>query len=125
MLNTYKIIKIIGEKEILVNYGIRNGAEIGDKLRIIVKGPEVTFDDQSFGTLDAVKEYIEVTTPYERFSVCKKIRRISRSVFSPLSEMQTTSIRSEPMDIDKEQIDSSLARPKVGPIQVGDIVEKL
>lgn len=121
----YTVIKILSETEILVNYGTRQGAESGNKLRIIAKGPEVTYNNKSFGTLDRIKEHVEVTTAYEQFSICKKIIYTRQSILSPLAAIQSTSASIEPMDVDKTQIDTTLFVPEVTPVQVGDPVEKI
>ncbi|WP_322622226.1 hypothetical protein [Aedoeadaptatus coxii] len=125
MSTQYTVIKILSETEILVNYGAHEGAKNGDKLRIIVKGPEVTYNNKSFGTLDRIKECIEVTTIYEQFSICKKIIYTRQSILSPLAAIQSTSASIEPMNVDKTQIDTTLFAPEVTPIQVGDLVEKI
>lgn len=121
----YTVIKILSETEILVNYGTHQGAKNGDKLRIIVKGPEVTYNNKSFGTLDRIKEHVEVTTTYEHFSICKKIMYTRQSILSPLAAIQSTSASIEPMNVDKTQIDKTLVIPEVSPVQVGDPVEKI
>ncbi len=121
----YTVIKILSETEILVNYGTRQGAKSGDKLRIIVQGPEVTYNNKSFGTLDCIKEHVEVTTAYEQFSICKKIMYTRQSILSPLAAIQSTNATIAPMNVDKAQIDKTLFVPEVSPVQVGDLVEKI
>lgn len=123
MKDQYKILKILDDHTILVDYGTFNKAKRGDELRIIEPGPKVEIDGRCYGTLDAIKDYVEVTTAYEHFSVCKKIVRHQSHVLSPLSMLRTTSSY-ESMEVDESEIDKNLKPPDITPIKVGDIVEK-
>ncbi|VFB17232.1 Uncharacterised protein [Urinicoccus massiliensis] len=123
MREQYAVIKILNEQEILINYGILDKAKRGDKLRIIEPGPDIIIDGHFYGKLDAIKEYIEVTTAYDQFSICKKIVRKQSYALSPLSMLKTT-YSYENMNVDATQIDKDLKVPEITPIAIGDIVEK-
>jgi hypothetical protein len=83
-------------------------------------------DDKILGTLDLVKETLEVTIPYEKFSVCEKVKRTTYSVLSPLTNMasgfERKEVHSVKLAVNESQI-SNLKFPEIEPIQVGDIVE--
>ena len=91
-MNTYKVIELINEYSILVNYGIINGARAGDTLRIFSTGEPVLdpVDKSLLGTLDIIKETVEVITPYEQFSLCQKVNRHQVSIINPLSNLVQT-----------------------------------
>ena len=57
----YRVIEIIDEYSILINYGSLNGASKGDEVRIIAIGPEVIdpISKSSLGTLDKVKAELQ------------------------------------------------------------------
>ena len=67
-MDKYKVIEVIDESALLIDYGLKDGARKGNTLRIIEKGKPVVIDGTNYGTLDAVKEVVEVDVPYENFS---------------------------------------------------------
>lgn len=117
----YKVIEIINPKEILVSYGYENGAEKGDRLRIIEKGEPVVIDNKDYGTYDAVKAEITVDIAYEQFSLCRSAAAFN---FAPLSELLAATTSSQILNMDTSNL-SNRKLPAITPIKVGDPVEVL
>lgn len=71
---SYKVIKIVNEYLIVVDYGQNSNAKEGDLLEIFQTGEEV-FDHEnsniSYGTLDLLKGRIRVMNVYGKMSLCK------------------------------------------------------
>lgn len=123
------VINIMNEKNIIIDYGYDSGAKIGDKVRIIEQGEPITnLKGQKIGTLDLIKENVEIVEAYPSFSVCQKIIEKSiPSIFgSALSQinLSNTERSVEPMDVYPNDI-TNLSFPKLTPIKKGDIVEIL
>lgn len=117
----YKVIEIISPKEILVSYGYENGAQKGDRLRIIEKGEPVILDNKNYGTYDAVKDEVTVHIAYEQFSLCKSATTFN---FAPLTELLTASTSTQSLNVDTSCL-SNRKLPAITPIKVGDPVEVL
>lgn len=118
----FKVIEIIDEYTLLINYGFNDGASEGDRLRIYSIGEKV-FDPntkEELGTLDNIKDIVQVEVPYENFSLCKKIRTIRREILNPLSKLVQTTTVSESLYVDKTEI-SGRKPLKKEPIKTGDL----
>ena len=68
----FKVVKIVDEYLIVINYGLRNHASEGDILEIINIGEEVIDPDtsESLGTLDMIKGRVKVKNVYDYMSLC-------------------------------------------------------
>ncbi len=122
-----RVIEILDEYSIIINYGRSNGASENDEVRVIAKGPEVIDPNtgDSLGTLDSIKATLSLVTVYEHFSVCKKIQfKTTNILMSPLSQFQTTTKTAKPLNINKDEMSNKKA-PEDKVIKVGDIVEIL
>lgn len=122
-MSQYKVIEIIDEYSLIVNYGFNNNAEIGDELRIYAEGGPV-IDPQTkevLGTLDIIKDTVRVVVPYENFSICKKQATIEVPILNPLSEMMRRKTTTQKIDVDLSEASNRQITPK-SPIQVGDSV---
>lgn len=121
----FRVIEILDEYSILINYGNDEGACEGDEIRIISTGPEVKDPEtgETLGTLDSIKSELTIVTTYNKFSLCKKIEITTNNILTnPLSQFQTTSTQAKPLDIDKSSI-SNKQIPNDTVINVGDLVE--
>ncbi|MFM1539306.1 hypothetical protein [Helcococcus bovis] len=128
-IEKYKIIQIISEKEILVNYGYNDGAEEGDSLEIIEVGPEVKYNDISYGAFDLIKAEIEVVEVFDRFSLCKSFTRKNSpfasnlsAIGNPFGELLSPKIIENELNINTNQI-NKLKKPNNKVISLGDIVK--
>ncbi len=124
----YRVIEIVDEKTILVNYGTFNGAKRGDKVIIYRNGREV-FDpetNESLGTWDIVKAHVTVVEAFEKFSVCKDERVTPSSVLNPLATLDlfASTTTYETLPVNKEQITKDI-NPSDVIISVGDSVRVL
>lgn len=123
----YRVIQIIDENTILINYGATDGAEEGDKVRIIAIGPEIydPLTNDLLGSLDSIKSSLSIVTTYEKFSICKEIRKTKSSIFiSPIDQFTTTTIDILPLNVDENEI-SNIEPPSDKVIRIGDIIELL
>lgn len=68
----YKVIKILSKSSILINYGFKQGAKKRQRVRIVITGDDIEFNDYHYGTYDFVKDELEIDKVFENFSECKK-----------------------------------------------------
>lgn len=80
-MKTFKVLTIVSEKSILVNYGKEDGAKVGDGLRIVSVGEMIIDPDtkEELGTFDYIKEELEVVFVYPKFSMCSKIAHAKKT----------------------------------------------
>lgn len=134
--STFKVIKIIDEYSIVINGGIEEDVSKGDKIEVYLEGDDIFNPDtnEKLGTLDYIKETLQVTEVYRKFSVCEKI--IKKEVFQPsafatamrsfaasttnqLAGTKQTEISRGKINIDSEQITGRKTGDKT--IRIGDI----
>lgn len=125
----YKIIHIISDKEILIDYGYINGSKEGDKLEIIEIGPEVKYNNVSYGTFDLIKANIEVVEVFEKFSLCKSFTKKNSpfaanlvAIGNPFGELLSSQLIENYLEVNKEQI-NKLEKPVNKIISLGDVVK--
>lgn len=87
----FKVVKIIDEYLIVVNYGKSQNAQKGDELEIFDIGERV-FDpetNEDLGTLDLYKGKITVVNVYDKISLCKSAERLPKpgSINSSISTL--------------------------------------
>lgn len=117
----YKVIEIMNNTDIIINYGLTDGASIGDELRIIDKGEPVVDPETSInlGTIDVIKATVEVAIPYEKFSICRKYRKSNIDMLNPLSKFVFESKVAQELKVNKDQITNRVI-PISSPISTGD-----
>lgn len=122
-MDNYRVIEIIDEYTLIINYGLDAGAQQGENLRIFTVGEPVLdpMDKSSLGTLDIIKGTVEVVTPYPAFSICKKIIRHELSILNPLSNLVQTKKSINKLNVSDEDL-SHRKLPDISPIKVGDNV---
>ena len=123
--NDYRVIEILDEYSILINYGMKHGASEGDEIRVLSTGPEIIdpVTEETLGTLDFIKSTLTIATAYNKFSLCKDIEsKPINALVSPFSQFQTTSKTIKPLDIDKGSM-SNKKMPSDTTIKIGDKVE--
>lgn len=123
--NKIKVVEIMNIEELIINYGYEDGAAIGDKVRIYEKGDEVKdpTTGKILGTLDVIKDDLEITIVYPKFSICRKIIRKTSSILSPLANLALGSVSLDALPLNVLESDiSGRYLPSPGPIKVNDSV---
>lgn len=120
LYDEYKVLEIINDSTLLINYGFDDGARAGDVLRIIEKGEPVIIDDVDYGTLDMVKDTVEVSIPYKSFSICRKIARKVVNSLNPLMALNKTLSQLQPLKVNPDDI-TNRPIPSPTPIKKDDI----
>lgn len=118
----FRVIEIVNEKKIIINYGKRHGADVGDKIQIYVPGRKVVdpISHQDLGTWDYVKDSLTIVETFDLFSICSKT--ITKNILSGIGDITTTTI--EPLFVDKDQMTNQNASGDMT-IKVGDLVRKI
>ncbi len=127
MKTGYKVIEILDEYSLIINYGETHGAEKGQEIRVIAIGPEISDPntDEILGTLDKIKSILSITTVYKNFSICQKIENVVRnSLLDPLSQFQVTTQKKRPLNVDEKDMTHKTV-PDEDIIKPGDPVEIL
>lgn len=130
MDNTYKIIRILNDMEIVINGGHDNDLQEGDLLEIFVVGEEIIDPDtsESLGTLDIIKGKVEIKTLYPKMALCKSAEFIKVKESSPLEQMTKTFAfytskeveKRVPLNVDLTQAQQLKKVDKL--IKVGDLI---
>lgn len=118
-----KIAKIISTTELVINAGLNQNINVGDKFQIIDKvGSEPVIDPdtgESLGTLDIIKGTVEVTSVYPNMSIVQS-EQTTKSPFTQIA-INPYQVR-EDLNVDKSQITGGTPQNKNVPIKIGDIV---
>ena len=125
-MQEYKVIEILDEYNIMINYGFDKGAVQGERLRSISKGEEVIDKETgaNLGTLDAIKAVVSVKTVYAKFSLCHQVRTVEFTIQSPLASMLQRSSTEERLPVNPDMM-THREIPSGGMISVGDTAQLL
>lgn len=126
MEKVYKVIEILNSNELIVNYGQSDGAKEGRKLNITVTGENVIDPETNkiLGTLDIIKQELEVYKVYSNFSICRHITYEQRDYSKPFGIKTKTVEITHPLNIKKD--DATNRWPTtIPPVEVGDVVNIL
>ena len=82
MSKFYKVIKLLSDNSLIVDYGKNEGAYVGEELRVFTPGEEIVFENINYGKLDFIKADVEIVSVFPKFSVCQKIIRKSVNAFA-------------------------------------------
>lgn len=122
-----QVLEIPDQFSVLIDYGMKDGAAVGDRLRIYAEGDPV-MDPRGtiIGTLDQIKEEVEVTVVYKTFSICQKPKKVSIPSLTPLADFLSsvapkTEVSQVPLHVNQEEI-SHRVMPSPSPVSVGDKV---
>lgn len=119
----YRVVKIVDEYLIVINYGEIHNAKEGDLLEIIQIGEKVFDIDNTFlGTLDLKKGKVRVLNVYKNMSLCKSDESVANSNVGLIVRAFTNSQVSS-LNVDVEQITGGYSRDKELVIQLGDPVK--
>ncbi|ASN03619.1 hypothetical protein CFK40_00560 [Virgibacillus necropolis] len=124
------MIKIIDDYSLVINGGYMDDITEGEKIEIFLEGEEIKDpynDNEVLGTLDFIKDKLEVTEVYYRFSVCEKIKKervhypspLTQAFSNGLSGRTETKVSREKLNIDEEEKSGRKKDEKV--IKIGDI----
>lgn len=116
-----RIIKIVNEYLVVVNYGSTDGASLGQKLEIFDEGEEIIDPEtnKSMGTLDVIKARIKIENVYEHMSLCESHETVSLGGFSNITNaFNRTEIKA--LNVDSKDISGGYN--KTSKIKVGDFV---
>ena len=123
MSKEYRVIEILNKNELLINYGSNQGASVGRKVTITIKGEEITDPETTEipGTLDIIKGNLEIYTVYPNFSICRDLTYEDRDIIKPFGMRTKTIVRTNPLNISEDDISGRWPKT-IPPIKVGDIV---
>lgn len=120
-----KIAKIISTTELVINAGLNQNINVGDKFQIIDKvGSEPVIDPdtgESLGTLDIIKGTVEVTSVYPNMSIVHSARTINPVLQASAGLLSPYQVRKD-LNVDKAQITGGAPENENAPIKIGDIV---
>lgn len=125
---TYKVIAIPDDKTLIIDYGRKDQASKKDIVNVIEKGPEIIYDNKSYGTFDNIKAELKINEIYNEFSVCSN--RYTTSVnaslkyFTDVAQNMGNLMKTVDgkLNVNEEEI-KNLEKPKDSPISLGDMVE--
>ncbi len=121
----YRVIKILSNSELIVNYGIDDGARVAQKVRVYIPGEQIIDPETKsiLGTLDTIKDELEIYQTFDNFSICRKVQREKRNVLTPLAvDFIKESISYKQINVNELDI-SPVEKPDKSPICVGDLVK--
>lgn len=117
----YRVIKIIDEYNIVINYGANDGAKDGERLDIFVPGQSVIdpVTGENLGTLDYVKAKIMVKDAFPKMSVCVNVQTTSNAFLAGISNV----LGSHPIALNVSALDISGGFENAdSEVHVGDLV---
>lgn len=122
MSDSWKVVKIIDEYNIVVNAGSEHGIRKDSRLEIFVPGEEIIDPEtnESLGTLDTIKAYLEVKNVFPKMCVCENAETRSVSLFMAYN---LTREETKPLNIDSSQISGGLNKTDKK-IRIGDLVRR-
>lgn len=124
MTNSYRIVKIINEYNVVVNAGSNNYLKENDILEVYQPGQEVIDPEtgESLGTLDFVKARLRVVNVLPRMCVCENRDREKKSFLSIAQSLTYE----EKLPLNVQTTDISGGYEGVNKmIRVGDLVRKV
>ena len=120
-----QVINIIDDFTLIIDYGSKNGAKVGEKLIVCIEGEEIKdLNGKELGILDIFKEDIEIIRVYENFSLCKHFEYETRKKYLLPRTLSENGIikKISPMKVAKEEI-TNIKYESDDPIKKGDLVK--
>ena len=123
----YKVIEIVDNTHIIINYGTAQGAREDKQVRVFSIGRSVVDPEtnEDLGTWNVIKATLTITEAFRYFSICSNKEVKTSSVLEPFpSGFTRTVTKFNNINVDENQITNNKNEP-AAPIQVGDFVEIL
>lgn len=114
MQNDITVAKILSHFEIVITYGIIDGAKVGNMLDILdLTGSHIIdpVTQQDLGAVPKVKATVRITNVYDNFSICKN----AESATDPFSSIYT---KDASLNVNESQISDE--DESTVPIEIGD-----
>lgn len=124
---TYKVVKIIDDKQIVINAGADCEVKRGDEIEIYKPGIEVYDDDtkESLGTLDYIKARVEAVVVLPKMTICKRFTTVASTpaltTFGNIAHSLSPVVIADSLDVDPEDITGGYEDID-RKIKVGDLV---
>ena len=127
MTDQFKIVKIIDEYTVIINAGLNNYVNIGDKFQILdEEGSEVKDPDtgELLGYMHSIKDTVIVSEVLEKMCYCSSNSLTSDALLSSIYKVgdNLNFSQKKRLNIDYTQVTGGL-RLSNKPIQVGDTVK--
>lgn len=121
---TFRVVKILNTKQIIVNAGIKNGVTIGTKFKILDKfGSDPIIDPETkeeLGRLDITKATLVVTAVYPKMSILESesTYHINGKVSNFFNDYHKSI--NDSLNVDLNEISGDISTKSDLPIQIGD-----
>lgn len=125
--NTFRVIRIIDDMNIVINCGENDGITEGTRFYIFSDNGVTVYDpitNENLGSFRGIKAKVEATTVYEKMCICQNTQRIGG--LTDINALAITGIvgKRASLNVDPTQISGGLDEKVDEPIQIGDSVEK-
>lgn len=122
MRKKYQVIDIINSHSLVINYGTKDGAKVGEKIRIFEDGEEI-FDlsGKSLGNVDIIKTDLEIEKIFDNFSICCKFKIVDVNPFKSLDFNKTEKVY-QSFSINLNDV-SNIKYTSEDPIKKGDFAK--
>ena len=124
MNEVFKIVRIVNDRNIVINAGNDQGLKEGDILEVFVPGEEIIDIDtgELLGTLDIIKAKLEIKNLYEKMSLCHNAQTSTKNVLYESAFLFSKTTRL-PLDVDMTQA-QKLNITSDNVLRLGDLVRK-
>lgn len=122
-----RVVKIISDRQIVLNVGSENAVQVGDIFHIIDKNGEPIIDPETgeyLGNLDLPKATIIVEYVYPKMCICGNNEIIEeQNPFANPFELENHVYR-PPLKVNLDEVSGGFDINLLSPIQIGDIAYK-
>jgi len=123
-----QIIKIVDDKNLIINIGLEDGVAANEKFQIFEQGIEIVDPStgEALGNLDFIKATVTAISVLPKMSICQSIKRTSTdlaNIANLLTGVSITRTERESLDVDPEEISGGY-EDFDKTIRIGDLVRK-
>ena len=121
-----QIIKIVDDKNLVINLGFEDNVTINEQFQIFEKGTEIIDPStgQSLGTLDFIKTTVTATSVLPKMTICQSIRHETTDLANMLTALSVTRTERKSLNVDPQDISGGYEGFDKT-IRVGDLVRKV